>query len=290
MFFPCDPYQVDLLSQLEAVVAGVSMGASDVLLYALVDGASNPNWGAQMRAAAQRDPQRTQSLYQQTSLQDAQEYSPFLCAIEPQDMGAFLTRASGMPMLSFLQSDMNIDALRENFAPFLLVGTGDAQRFPIRWAYPLAVPLLMEVLGTITSQQLCSGFRAWHLITREGGLHSVAGSAATRGGVVKAPVDQRRIDISQSDFARLVDAAEADALLISLLENFPALMHGRLPSALYQLTVEALQAMTRRGIEAQSERRSLLITLLNAKESVDVTDFLDAYVIRRQTTLVPSHG
>lgn len=263
MYFPSDPYPPDLEQRIVQAVAQCQVAHPEAQVYTLVDASLDNEWAQQIWRAAQDHPQEIQALYRDTPLADLEECSPFLCTLTRDELPALLSRSRSLPMLSFIQSDLDLNALRLHMARFARARTADGLWFPVRWGFPLGVPTLIEVLDPAPRALLFSGFHAWHLITRTGTLETMEG----KGGSIppSGPVPgmaEHGFALDDKAFARLVDASEADALLIVEAERTPALVQGRRPSTLHDMAQRVLKEMHRHQIKELPRRRQLLCDAL----------------------------
>lgn len=263
MYFPSDPYPPDLEQRIVQAVTQCQIVHPKAHVYTLVDACLDKEWAQQIWHVAQSRPHQIQALYRDTPLADLQECSPFLCTLARDELPALLSRSRSLPMLSFIQSSLDLNALRLHLARFVRARTTDGLWFPVRWGFPLGVPALIEALDPAPRALLFSGFHAWHLITRTGTLETVEGQ--DDGTPLSDPVPgmlAHGFALDDKAFSRLVDASEADALLIAEAERTPALVAGRRPSMLYDMAQRVLKEMHRQQIREPSRRRQLLCDAL----------------------------
>lgn len=110
---------------------------------------------------------------------------------------------------------------------------------------------------------LLSGFHAWHLIDRSGALQTVEGLPAQPPSAEPlAGMREHGFELSDGAFARLVDEAEVDALLIELAAQSPTLIKDRHASELHRMAHDALKEMDRLGLEGARLRQRLLSEVL----------------------------
>lgn len=263
MYFPNDPHHPELLQHIEHAMAQCQATHPMAKAYALVDACLDKAWAHELWQRSQDPPQLVQSLYQDTPLAGFEETAPFLCTLAADQLGALLARTRHWPRLSFIQSQQSLSGLRTHLARFASAHTADGARFPVRWGFALGVPHLIEALAPAARALLLSGFHAWHLIDRSGALQTVEGLPAQPPSAEPlAGMREHGFELSDGAFARLVDEAEVDALLIELAAQSPTLIKDRHASELHRMAHDALKEMDRLGLEGARLRQRLLSEVL----------------------------
>lgn len=260
MYFPCDPHHPELQQHIEHAMAKCQARHPQTKAYALVDACPDEAWAHELWQRSQAHPQQVQSLYRDTPLAGFEETAPFLCTMQSGELKALLARTRCWPRLSFIQSTLDLSALRAHLARFASAHTADGTRFPVRWGFPLAVPLLIEALAPTARMLLLSGLQAWHLINRTGALETVAVQGPPpppSSGPVRG-MREHGFELSDRAFAQLVNEAEVDALLIEVAQRTPALKEGRRASELHRMARLVLQEMDRLGVQGAPQRQGLL--------------------------------
>lgn len=286
MYVSCDHHSPELGQHIAQALTQCQALHPTARAYALIDACLDSEWAHELWQRSQDQPQQVQALYQNTPLARFEECSPFVCTLAGDELAGLLARTGSWPMLSVIQSSLSLDELRTHLARFASVRTADGLRFPARWGFPLAVPLLIEALSPPDRALLLGGFHAWHLINRTGTLETAAGepamqppgSVSDKGGGMAEP----SVEIGEDAFARLVDAAEVDALLVDLVEPAPSLRRGRRGSELHALGQSVLAAMDHLGLEGATLRRQRLGEVLATCDSEqDALAYLAAHVATR---------
>ncbi|MGS0743140.1 DUF4123 domain-containing protein [Glaciimonas sp. GG7] len=278
MSYAVDPYHPALLRQIDATLASHINKHAALLTYLLIDGTFDDISSRELWEDSQKNQPDIVSLYDTTALAELEECSPFLLIANPERIAQLLQRSAGIPMLSLLQSPLSIHALQRHFAPFLQVRTpSDGLRFPLPFADTLCSEDILQSFDAEQRSAFCSGFTVWHLINREGTLTSITGTCVDAAAyVVGAVGEANAIDITDKQYARLIDCGEADYLQHHFTKTIPELVTQYRPSTLHTMITELLAAMNRRDIDHDAERRKLLIHALRMSDRGQALALLDA--------------
>ncbi len=222
-------------------------------LLALVDGAFDEAFFTERY----RNRLPRQSLYAQTSLQSFGNASPHLLAapVGDKEQAAWLQRlfetCAGKPMLSIIASTLDVAALAQHLRPYLIAITPDTVEWPVRWGDTRILPALLAALTPAQHSHLLSPVYRWWSVRRDGGLISWQGA----GDIQPAAAGFDKLPLSDTAFAALVDAAEADAVLANLHDAQPDLFHSGSPGECHARVARHLTLASASGIEAAGPRQ-----------------------------------
>ncbi|RZJ20070.1 MAG: DUF4123 domain-containing protein [Haliea sp.] len=262
-YFPCDPHHPALAQHIAQAVAAGLAAQPETRVYALMDATGlDRHWARQLWTESQHDPHRIQPLYQDTPLADLEECAPFLCTLDRRELPALLSKTRSLPVLSVIQSRLDLDALRRHLARFVQVRAPDGASFAARWGFALGVPALVAALDPPCRALLLSGVDAWHLVNRSGTLDTLAGSGEAPPTDPVPGMSDNAVEISEQAFLALADAFEADALLVAEARRSPALVQGRQPSVLHAMASRVLKEMDRLQLTEAPLRSELLCEAL----------------------------
>lgn len=220
--------------------------SSDEAVYLLVDCCFCP---AVRRIAGWPElPQR--SLFAEWANPEADAVAPHLLAIDPERDACVVERIAhaldGRPALSVLHSRLALDQLAAHLTAYVVVLVDpDEQRFLLRFADTRVLPILVGGLDDTQRRQFLGPLRAWRYVGRDGRIATLAG-----GGDAAASGPLR---LSAEQFASLVDASEADAILGTLRER-AALPVGVAPAVTHQRALAALRRADERGVRQPADR------------------------------------
>ena len=160
--------------------------------------------------------------------------SPFLVPIKilTPNLINKLTRCSGWPMLSAIETAETIDGLANRFSAWCVI-ENDGQRFNFRFPDTRRLPRIFEMLSSRQRDEMSGPMRAWSYIARDGNwLHlPVAGNPHS---VAANP------SLDNAQFAAMVRDSEADEMLSRLY--YGGLESTASRSVQYQTVRAALQA------------------------------------------------
>lgn len=261
MFFAIDPAHPSVPAAIfEALCAFRAHSTTPLELVALIDAAfdeallGNRRWKRQPRL----------SLYEHTSLHSLAAAGPHLvpAPIEPDDQRSWLrdilAACEGRPMLSILASALPAPALRMHLRPYLIARTPDGMEWPVRWGDSRVLPALLEVLDAPQREHLLSPLQQWWSVSRDGTLTSWRGGASPS----PAPAAFDRLPVSDAEFGRLVDLAEADAVLADIHDTQPDLLRRHGGAACHARVAHHLGLANQHGITAAGARQHFSVLAL----------------------------
>lgn len=272
-YYGVDTHAADLPVQIEAAIhAHAPLPGGDAHhVHALIDGALDPAFGSELFAASQQADPQVHSVYAGTPLQAAQEHAPFVWSLTQQELPDLLARCNARPMLGLIQGPLEADALARHLSHFTLGQTDDSLRLALRIADPIALHGLLVALGDAFQEALCAGFAAWHLIGRNGDLHTWKGTAASAVGAMQRAPTAGPWPLSDAAFAQLVEDSEADRVLCEVACKQQALADSHSATELHRRVVALLAALDAGGVQQASRRISLVTgALVHADELTSV--------------------
>ncbi len=255
MYFAMEPAHATLpalIAEELAVLSGKHVDAP-LHVFALVDGA----FDEQIISARDRPRLPRHSLYANTALQALGAAAPHLfgapaAAIEQLPwLQRLFAACAGKPMLSIIASTLSADALQQHLRPYLIARTADSMEWPVRWGDTRVLPVLMETLTASQRSHLLGPLYCWWSVQRDGTPIS------WQGGAVPEPTsaDFEQLPVSDSAFASLVDAAEADAVLANLDDTQPDLLRQHRPVQCHARVARHLGLASANGISAAGARQ-----------------------------------
>ncbi|AKZ64368.1 hypothetical protein F506_18405 [Herbaspirillum hiltneri N3] len=289
MFFGVDPHQDNLPELLDAALNAIEQARreqaeSPLHTYALIDCAFDDAWGSALlwQQSQAVKTHYVRSLYTASRLEALEECAPFLVIVDHDNRTRMLTnllaRTGGKPMLTFIQSPLDLFALQKHLVRFSQIETPDTLVLPLRFADSVGLPDILEVFDEDQRAALLSGITAWHTIDRRGGMATITGTCHDAG--LYATPDYGDIDcipFSEAQFVALVDSAEADEILAEVVDSTTEMCHDEKISTLFEKIKAALGEMDQRHIKDAEDRRVLTRRSLNARNSNEITAMLDVY-------------
>lgn len=278
MHYGVDPHHPDLSSAIETTLIDYFNKHHDLFVYALVDGTFDDTLGTELWAHSQQSDSGIVSLYEKAPLSQLEECAPFLMPLTRELLPRLLMHGNGKPMLSILQSPLSIGSLQRHFAGFLQIRTAsDGLCFPLRFADTVCSQDTLAMFNDAQRTAFCSGFMAWHLINRQGTLTTVAGTCLDAASYTPPALGEANaLDITDKQYAWLIDSGEEDYILSDLAERAPELIAQRKSSVLYSMISELLTAMDERRIRNGPERQELAAQALMLPDRQQALALLDA--------------
>lgn len=261
MFFAIDSVHPSVPAAIfEALSAVRARSASPLELVALIDAAfdetllANRKWIRQPKFY----------LYEDTTLHGLATAGPHLlpAPIDPDDQPSWLrdifAACAGRPMLSILASALPAPELCMHLRPYLVACTPDGLEWPVRWGDSRVLPGLLEALEAPQRVHLLSPLHRWWSISRDGTL------AAWRGGANPTPATATfdRLPLSDTAFSRLVDLAEADAVIADIHDTQPDLLRRHGGACCHARVAHHLDLASRHGITAAGDRQHFSVLAL----------------------------
>ncbi|MES2162852.1 MAG: DUF4123 domain-containing protein [Pseudomonadota bacterium] len=250
MYFAVDELPPAFMADLLEAFRLARSSNANLSLYALIDASFDyvrPGSGRKAWKDA------AVSLYDGTALDALSKESPHLFAFSDEpaaarvQMHGMLARASGMPMISFIASELNLDALAQTFKAFLEINTADGQSFLLRFADTRVLPVLDSVLRDECGDLWRKGVAYWWLPGRDGNLHTMP--AHHWSGDQEDRADNTVV-LSQDAFNRVVSEGDADAILDVIADQNPEVLSQARPSENYCAIRRLVPKMAELGVES----------------------------------------
>lgn len=265
-YFGVDRHAADLSLQIEAAIQAHAPIAGTGMhhIHALIDGATDQAFGDELMARSLEPRSAVRAVYNETPLDAAQSCGIFLWSCGRDELPALLSRCSGLPMLSLLQTPLDIDLMRLHLASFARGQTPDGLRLVLRIADPIRLHDLLVALGEHMQSRLRSGFAAWHLIGRDGNLLTWTGTAA---------LDQQPHErttpwpVSDQAFVKLMASCEADEVLCSVARRDDSMCMSGRSSELHQRARALLDVLDARRLANPNQRQELVMKALAQRDT-----------------------
>lgn len=260
-------HQIDLHESVSHSFAQALQTRPELRPYALVDTAFNERLIKKYKAIYPSV--QPVSLYSGTELDELSDISPILIPLS-QDAAVcnrwattLLQLADGVPMLSFLASSLEPHALAMHFSSFLKAETEDRQRFLLRFADTRILPVLIDILDSSPCDILLHPIAHWWSIDRMGKLQILPLPKAS--SIKKSIPPLAALPLTDQQFAALIDAAEADAIIEQLLLIVPEQCATFEPGNLHLFIAQQLEFANRFGIESTPDRIAYCIGAFNSR-------------------------
>lgn len=200
-------------------------------------------------------PHQTAAVY--TGTDDIEAVSPTLLALSThssealaQEVARLLRHGEGRPMLSFVQSSLEMRDLVAAWQDVKWVHTEDSQRFLWRLADTRVLSSLAQTLQPQNWARICKPLQAWHIVGREGDLQALE--------MPKTSESLGAFQINDKELALLLDAAQPDALINTLFEQIPdVLPTGADQAKVHTWVRRACDLAGQRGLDATSDQLAL---------------------------------
>ncbi|WP_211467414.1 DUF4123 domain-containing protein [Collimonas silvisoli] len=260
MYYGVDPHHPELSSLIQTIISATIEKHGKLYVYALIDGTFDDNVGHQLWEYSKQADTGVVSLYDNTVLSGYEECAPFLVNLSSENLPTLLKLSEGKPMLSIVQSPLPIKALQQHFAAFLQIRTtSDGMRMVLRFADTMCSQNVLNMFNDTQRSAFCSGFTAWHLINRKGMLTTIDGTCLDMTAYMPPAVGEgNAIDVTDRQYAALIDAGEADYILCDLAKQAHFLVAERTSSTLYSMISGLLKQLTEYGIKKDKERYALV--------------------------------
>lgn len=208
--------------------------------YALLDA------GFDYGRSQPRLPGTTWPLYCQPEWGELRDASPLLVEVsweEPHALSKLLRHCQGRPMLAFVASSLDAQALCDAWQRCLQVETEDGQGYLLRFADTRIAAVLPQALHPASWQRLCAPLRQWLIVDRVGNMQPLA-----------LPQEQALANeedtwvLSNQEMAALLQESLPDTLADQLHDHFPDLLppsgaqlHGWLQRAGLRLAEQGVE-------------------------------------------------
>lgn len=258
MYFAQNPSRAETAKQLRTAVTEHRAQSPGSRCYALIDTAFDETLA---RRLAKQAPERWQSIYQDTQLSGLSDVSP--CLMELPVAGGLdnqtdrlIACCSGRPMLGFLFAPLSLAALAEHLRQLIEVRTDDEVRWPLRFADTRITPALLGVLDPEQRSALFAPLDAWGIIGRNGELQFLVQPETTHppARTLGCPPT-----ITDDQFAQLVAASEADAIIETMTTAAPELLINREPASVHSVVREHCLLADQHGISGHEDRARLAL-------------------------------
>ena len=231
--------------------------------------ASNGRWFALLDRAFDHDrkktlrwPHASEALYKGSDGIDA--VSPTLLQMSSStsealthEIASLLRYCQGRPMLSFVQSSLDIHDLAASWQDVKWAHTEDGQRFLLRWADTRVLSFLPDVLHAHNWGRIAKPLLAWFTVDRFGDLQALKmGSVSSHCS--EEPVHLGPLRLEDKELASLLDAAQPDVLINMLFEQIPDVLPVGVEQAkVYSCVQKACDFASQHGIDAAGDQLAL---------------------------------
>lgn len=218
-----------------------------------------------------RWPHPAEPIYRGTD--DIEAISPKLLALSAhapdalaQEISRLLRHCQGRPMLSFVQTTLDMRDLAEAWQDIKWVHTEDGQRFLWRLADTRVLSSLPNVLQPHNWARMCKPLMAWHIVDRVGTLQALKMPPAVPEPPVGVQPTQTQkplgaFQINDKELALLLDAAQPDVLINSLFERIPdVLPTGADRAKVHAWMRRACDLAAQHGLDATGDQLALAAT------------------------------
>jgi Domain of unknown function (DUF4123) len=215
-----------------------------------------------------RWPHPTEAIYKGTD--DIEAISPTLLALNldshealAQDITCLLRHCQGRPMLSFVQTTLDMGDLATTWQDIKWVHAEDGQRFLWRLADTRVLSSLPQALQPHNWARMCKPLMAWHIVDRVGALQALKMPPATPDGAERPQPHEPRgaFQINDKELTLLLEAAQPDVLINSLFEQVPEVLPtGADQAKVHAWVRRACDLATQHGLESTDDQLTLAAT------------------------------
>lgn len=270
MIFGVDPHEDGLAELLNAALLTAEQTAQQqnakplLHTYALIDGAFDRDWGRRLlwQQSQADNRQSVCSIYTASRLEALEECAPFLelidCETRLLKLKRLLARTGGKPMLSFIQSPLDLFTLQRHLRRFSQVETTDTLRFPLRFADTICFPIIVNAYSESQRHDFMCGVAAWHIVNRHGGITTFHGTYFNAQNYVE-PIGLQAdcILFTDEQFSWVVAGAEADMLYKEMVSSNNSAYQSIKASILIDQLQAVFGEMDKRQITDEKERKEL---------------------------------
>jgi hypothetical protein len=235
IYFAIDEFNEKSLSDLCRIVHTTISQNSNLKIYALVDSSfdliarkrTNDDW--------EKD---GLPIYRNTEYQQAERYGPKLIALSTEvgrfqsEADALLKKYSGIPMLSFLASELDIISLAARFKLSVNITVDEEQIFILRFADTRITGVLDKILREQNEINWRSGVDCWWIPDRRANFLPLPSFHASNSIENK---NEDTLHLSQNKFSDLVDLCELDAIIDAIFDQNSDLIRQKNPSEVYEV-------------------------------------------------------
>lgn len=282
MYFAVNPTKTGLPERILATLSQLreQLPGAPIYCYPLVDASFDQTlpvsfpWRRTIKA----------SLYDSMRLKGLKGVAPHLLDLpdEPEKqlprLQQLVETCTGKPMLSMLLSAIPANELRAHFEPYLLARTKDSMEWPVRWADTRVLPSLIAALTHEERRHLRSPLHVWMSIDRQGEVMEWQGD----GNPQPEPADFDCWPLDEARFGKLLDDAEADAVLSELDDTQSDLFAGRSPAETHACAHRHLIIASQHNIAGAGARRHFTMLALSLRGDFIADPFMQAALNRIQ--------
>ncbi|MET3135126.1 hypothetical protein AAKU55_005429 [Oxalobacteraceae bacterium GrIS 1.11] len=249
MYFAVDELAPDFASNLLDAFHSASLADGNLSMYALIDASFEYVKSSSPRTDWKND---AVSLYRNTIFDALKDAAPHLVKIhdDPNKAKLQLRRlfkiCNGFPMVSFIASNLNLNALAKTFEYFLEINIVDEQKFLLRFADTRLLPLLDIVIRENTVFGWRQGVSHWWLPNRNGELDILPVYLCDNNS---AGNENNQFSLPQISFNKLVDAGESDAIIDVISDQNIDILKINYPSNNYAIIQRLREKMLEFNIE-----------------------------------------
>ena len=246
MYCACSSPDSRLLA--EALVSSfhdLSTSDRSLRLFAIVDAGFDSRLARRVRREAL-------SIGQDSDLADMQEHLPFVLPLDGaptvEQLAALQLETKGLPMLSFVATAISAEVLVRELRRFLIARTEDDARWPVRFADTRILPVLLQGLTCDpTKRDVPATLVAWWWPGRDGRLEAFLNVAVSSRANAS---ENAELALSDLQFARMMSAAQADAVLAKLHRACPELLDRHVPHENHARVSAALELLDARRFDS----------------------------------------
>ena len=282
MYFAVNKPAANLLSQALTCVQGNPTGGR---WFALLDKAFDHDIRTPLRW-----PHQSEAIYKGAG--DIEAVSPTLLALSThateaaaQEMAHLLRHCQGRPMLSFVQTTLDMSDLAAAWHDVKWVRTDDGLRFLLRLADTRVLSSLADALQPHNWKRICKPLQAWQIVDRTGGLQPLTLPMGAPNGAEEPKHDEpvEAFQINDKELALLLDAAQPDVLINTLFEQVPDVLPTDADQAKVHAWVrQACDLATVYGLDATGDQLALAATACLTEGSVLADPRLPGLLARHQ--------
>lgn len=264
MYFACSPFDRDiaaaeLIASFQNVLPDID---TPLHLHAIVDAGFESSLARWAR-------NRATSVGETSSLAAIKNHLPFVVPLgeapSAKEISRLIGAAKRNPMISFIASRTDAKGLARELQQLLIAHTDDGMRWPLRFADTRVLPVLLgQLSGAKNHHALSADISAWWWPRRDGrtDVFINTGTAKPSGP------ENQRLELSDKQFANMMNAAQPDAVIAQLHQACPDILdkytphenHGRVSAALKVLiskSFDSAELQLRWAALALSFRQSL---------------------------------
>lgn len=256
-------------------------------LLALAEAQPDVHWAALIDAAfdypaADASPywRRGINCYGGPAYEGLRKAAPMLVPLDPVHDQAFLTRllrhCHDRPMVSFLASRVDLNALCQLWEPLHWITAIDHQKMLLRLADTRILAKLPGILEPSQWAAFAAPVTQWATVNRSGGLTPLALPApdATKAA---------SIHLEHHHLADLLSAAEPDNILSLIVDSMPDILPQDLPgSQAYAMVSDSCALARRHDVTNWADVVSLSVAAFLTEGRTNQNGGLTAYLARKQ--------